>query len=128
MRCETDAGIALSGIDPAAVRPVIADPMVAAEAWFRNTRTYPVNHLLCARTAMLQAAAWLPDELLRLFIAAKAAATEPSAEARFASIAGPDILPYRLEANRIGIEMCLRYAAEQGLVPGVYDVAAVFAG
>jgi 4,5-dihydroxyphthalate decarboxylase len=125
---EIDAGIALTGIDPATVRPVIADPMAAAAAWFARTGAYPVNHLLCVRTSLVEAAQWLPDELLRLFIAAKLAATEPSGEARFAGIVGAEVLPYGMEANRTGIELCLRYAAEQGLVPRVYSTQELFAG
>jgi hypothetical protein len=54
--------------------------------------------------------------LMRLFVVAKAAATEPSSEARFASIVGPDPLPYGLEENRIGIGICLRCAAQHLLV------------
>jgi 4,5-dihydroxyphthalate decarboxylase len=123
---EIDAGIAIAGIDPSSVRPVIADPMAAAGAWFAKTGAYPVNHLLCVKTALVEAAPWLPGELMRLFVAAKALATEPSAESRFAGIVGADVLPHGLEANRVGIELCLRYAAEQGLVPRVYDVAEVF--
>ena len=124
---EIDAGIALTGIDPAAVRPVIADPMAAAAAWFKKTGAYPVNHLLCLKTALVEAHPWLPAELMRLFVAAKAAAVEPSSEARFASIVGADVLPYGLAANRTGIELCLRYAAEQGLVPRAYAVEEIFA-
>jgi 4,5-dihydroxyphthalate decarboxylase len=124
---EIDAAIALGGVDPATVRPVIADPMTAATAWFAKTGAYPVNHLLCVKTALIEANPWLPEELLRLFIAAKAAATEPAAEARFAGIVGGDVLPYGLEANRIGIELCLRYAAEQGLMPRVYGTEEIFA-
>ena len=124
---EIDAGIAVAGVDPASVRPVIADPVAAAAAWFAKTGAYPVNHLLCVKTALVEASPWLPEELLRLFAAAKVAATEPSAEARFAGIVGADVLPYGTEANRIGIELCLRYAAEQGLVPRVFDVGEVFA-
>jgi 4,5-dihydroxyphthalate decarboxylase len=75
----------------------------------------------------VQANPWLPAELLSLFRAAKAAATEPSAEARFSAIVGPDPLPYGLEENRPGIELCLRYAAEQGLVPRAYPVEEIFA-
>jgi 4,5-dihydroxyphthalate decarboxylase len=125
---EIDAGIALAGLDAAAVRPVIADPLAAALAWFRRTGAYPVNHLLCVKTELVEASPWLPSELMRLFVAAKAAATEPSAEVRWGEIVGADVLPYGLEANRTGIELCLRYAAEQGLVPRVYDVGEVFAG
>lgn len=124
---EIDAGIAFTGIDPAAVRPVIADPMAAAGAWFRTTGAYPVNHVLCLKTELAAAHPWLADELLRLFTAAKEAATEPSAEARFAPIVGSDPLPYGLDENRTGIELCLRYAAEQGLVPRVYRPEEIFA-
>lgn len=124
---EIDAAIAVAGLDPASVRPVIADPTAAAATWYTKTGVYPVNHLICVRTALIEAHQWLPDELLRLFIAAKAAAAEPSAENRFAGIVGPNVLPYGLEANRTGIELCLRYAAEQGLVPRPYDVAELFA-
>jgi 4,5-dihydroxyphthalate decarboxylase len=123
---EIDAAIALAGVDPAAVRPVIADPMAAASTWFKQTGAYPVNHLLCLKTEPVEANPWLPDELMRLFVAAKAAATEPSAEARFEAIVGTDVLPYGMQANRNGIELCLRYAAEQGLVPRMYEVAELF--
>ena len=124
---EIDAGIAIAGIDPATVRPVIANPMQAASAWFAKTRAYPVNHLLCLKTTLVDANPWLAEELMQLFTAAKQAAIEPSAEARFTAIVGPDPLPCGLEQNRIGIELCLRYAAEQGLVPRVYDPAELFA-
>jgi 4,5-dihydroxyphthalate decarboxylase len=56
---------------------------------------------------------------MRMFMAAKEAASGAPAEARYAPIVG-DPLPYGLEANRVGIEYCLRYAAEQGLVDTVY--------
>jgi 4,5-dihydroxyphthalate decarboxylase len=123
---EIDAGIGLAGIDPSMVRPVIADPMTAAAAWFARTGAYPINHLLCLKMALVEAHPWLPAELMRLFLAAKAAATEPSAEARFAAIVGGDPLPYEIEANRIGTELCLRYATEQGLLPRPYDINEIF--
>jgi 4,5-dihydroxyphthalate decarboxylase len=124
---EIDAGIAIAGLDPATVRPVIANPMRAAAEWYAKTSAYPVNHLLCLKTALLDANPWLPAALMGLFVAAKEAATEPSAEARFAAIVGADPLPYGLEENRPGIELCLRYAAEQGLVPHVYPPEEIFA-
>jgi 4,5-dihydroxyphthalate decarboxylase len=124
---EIDAAIALPGLDPALVRPVIPDPMAAAAAWLAGPGAYPVNHLLCLRTDLVRAHPWLPDALGTLFIAAKQAATEPSAEARFAPLVG-EPLPYGLEANRAGIELCFRYAAEQGLIPRAYDTAELLAG
>jgi 4,5-dihydroxyphthalate decarboxylase len=119
---EIDAAIALSGLDAGLVRTVIPNADTAAEAWHRRTGVYPVNHVVCVKTAHLPLCA----ELMRLFTDAKAAAREPSAEARYAAIVGPDPLPYGLEANRAGIALCLRYAAEQGLVPREYTPEELF--
>lgn len=123
---EIDAGIALTGLDPAAVRTVIPDADQAAADWFRQTGAYPVNHVVCIKTALLQQHPLLGVELMRMFTAAKAASREPSAEARFAPIVGADPLPYGLDANRPGIELCLRHAAEQGLVPHIYTPEQLF--
>ncbi len=117
---EIDAGIALTGLDTSLTRTVIPDAHQAAADWYRQTGAYPVNHVVCVKTALLRDNPGLGAELMRLFFAAKAAGTGESSEARYASIVGGDPLPYGLEANRTGIELCLRYAAEQGLVPRVY--------
>jgi len=123
---EIDAGIALAGLDPARVRTVIPNADAAAAEWFRQTGAYPVNHVVCVKTALPREHPFLGTELMRLFTDAKAAAREPSAEARYASIIGGEPLPYGLAANRPGIELCLRYAAEQGLTPRVYTPEELF--
>jgi 4,5-dihydroxyphthalate decarboxylase len=123
---EIDAAVALTGLDETAVRTVIPHADAAAAEWYRRTHAYPVNHVVCVKTALLQEHPELGAELMRLFDAAKTAAREPSAEAKFQPIVGADPLPYGLEANRTGIEFCLRYAAEQGLVPRVYAPEELF--
>ena len=123
---EIDVGIALAGLDPAHVRTVIPDAEAAAADWYRQTGVYPVNHVVCVKTPLLLQHPFLGIELMRLFNDARTAATEPPAEARYAPIAGKDVLPYGLEANRKGIALCLRYAAEQGLVPRVYTPEELF--
>ena len=124
---EIDAAIALPGLDAAKVRTVIPEAAAAAAAWFRKTGAYPVNHILCVKESLLAAHPGLAGELYGMCMAAKAAATEPPAEARYGAVIGGDPLPYGLEANRIGIEFCLRYAAEQGLVSEVYRPEVLFA-
>ena len=124
---EIDAGVALIGVDGSKIRSVFSDPEAVAAAWYRKVGAYPVNHVICVKTALLDAHPWLAEELFRLFVAAKAAATEPSMEERFRSLIGGDPLPYGLEANRPGIEICVRYAAEQGLVPEAYAPEVLFA-
>jgi 4,5-dihydroxyphthalate decarboxylase len=123
---EIDAGIALAGLDPSLARPVIADAEAEAAAWHRRTGAYPVNHVVCVKTPLLRTHPWLAGELFRLFSEAKRTATGASAEARYAPLVG-DPLPYGLAANRAGIELCLRYAAEQRLVPAVYRPEELFA-
>lgn len=120
MNGEIDAAIGLPNLDMARLRTVIPDAEAAAAAWFRKTGVYPINHVVCVKDRLLADHPWLASELYRMCVAAKAAATEPSAEARYRPVVGDDPLPYGLEANRIGIEFCLRYAAEQGLVSTGY--------
>jgi 4,5-dihydroxyphthalate decarboxylase len=119
---EIDAAIALGGLEANAVRTVIPDAEEAAARWYAETGVYPVNHVVCVKTSLIGHG----SELMRLFASAKAAAREPSAEARYATIVGADTLPYGMETNRRGIELCLRYAAEQGLVPRMYAPEELF--
>jgi 4,5-dihydroxyphthalate decarboxylase len=116
---EIDAAVALAGVDPTLVRPVIPDAKAAAAAWFRKVGAYPINHVVCVRSELLDEHPWLAAELMRMFRGAKATAPTASAEAGYAPLVG-DPLPYGLEVNRTGIEFCLRYAAEQALVESVY--------
>jgi 4,5-dihydroxyphthalate decarboxylase len=120
---EIDAAITLAGLDATKVRTVIPDADAAAAAWYRKTGAYPVNHVVCVKSAF---AAEYGASLMRLFAEAKAAARTASAEAKYAAIVGGDPLPYGLAANRTAIELCLRYAAEQGLVPRVFAAEELF--
>ena len=121
-----DAAIALPGLDPERVRTVIPDADAAAEAWYRATRVYPVNHVVCVKTPLLSEHPDLGRELMRLFAEAKILARHASAEARYAPLIAGDTVPYGLEENRPGIALCLRYAAEQGLVPRAYEPEDLF--
>ena len=126
MSGEIDAAIALTGLDARLIRTVIPNADATAAEWYRETGAYPVNHVVCVKTELLQRNPSLGPELMRLFREAKSAASEPSAEARYAPIVGPDPLPYGLDANRPGIELCLRYTTEQGLVPRTYAPEELF--
>jgi 4,5-dihydroxyphthalate decarboxylase len=116
-----DAGVALAGLDPAATRPVIADPAAAAGAWYRRTGIYPVNHALALRAALHAEHPWLAGELMALFAAARDAAPPPPHP-----LVGADALPYGLPANRAAIETLTGYAAAQGLIPAAYRATDLF--
>ena len=109
---EIDAAVALAGLDPAAVRPVIADADAVAAAWSRRTGVYPINHVVVVKDALLSEHPWLADELMRMFSASKQQAD--------------DVVPYGVAANRTAIELLMRYAAEQGLIPRSYGAEELF--
>jgi 4,5-dihydroxyphthalate decarboxylase len=109
---EIDAAIALAGLEPAQIRTVIADADAAAAGWQRRTGVYPINHVVVVKDALLAEHPWLAGELMRLF-----------AEAR-ARVA--DAVPYGIAANRPAIELLMRYAAEQKLIPRAYSVDELF--
>lgn len=109
---EIDAAVALAGVDPAKVRTVIPDADASAAEWSRRTGVYPINHVVVVKDALLAEHSWLADELMRLFVASKQLAD--------------DTVPYGLAANRPAIELLMRYAAEQGLIPRAYRVEELF--
>jgi 4,5-dihydroxyphthalate decarboxylase len=109
---EIDAAVALAGIDPGQVRTVIPDADVAAAAWSRKTGVSPINHIVVVKDALLAEHPWLAGELMRMFVASKQLAD--------------DTVPYGIAANRPAIELLMRYAAQQGLIPRAYSVEQLF--
>ena len=109
---EIDAGIAFAGLDPASVRTVIPDADAAAAAWSRRTNVFPINHVVVVKDALLAAHPWLAGELMRLFNESKRLAD--------------DNVPYGVEANRPAIDLLMRYAARQGLIPRAYAAHELF--
>ena len=106
-----DAVIAVAGLDPAEVRTVIPAADAVAQEWSHRTGVFPINHVVVMKDALLAAHPWLADELMRLFVAAK----------------GDAPVPYGVEANRAAIELLMRYATRQGLIPRPYRVEELFA-
>jgi 4,5-dihydroxyphthalate decarboxylase len=104
-------------VDPANVRPVIADAEAAAEKWSRETGIFPVNHVVSVRSDLLQQHSWLGEELMRMFEAARVKSGARGAAA----------LPYGLEPNRAAMQMLLDFAADQRLTPRTYRVDELFA-
>jgi len=115
---EIDAVVTLQKADPTEMRTVIPDAEAAAADWFRRTRVHPVNHVITVRSEKLAAHPWLADELMRLFTAAKAVARSP--------VTSDEALPYGLEPNRAAIELLVRFAAGQGLIPRAYAADELF--
>jgi 4,5-dihydroxyphthalate decarboxylase len=108
---EIDAGIALA-IDSGQVRPVIPNADAVAAEWSRKTGVFPINHVVVVKDTLLAEHPWLADELMRLFVASREKAGES--------------VPYGLAANRPAIDLLMRYAAQQGLIPRAYRVEELF--
>jgi 4,5-dihydroxyphthalate decarboxylase len=100
------------------------------EAYFRETRVFPIMHVLAVRGELLKAHPWLAMNLYKAFTAAKdasmarlsdiTAAHAPFAwladyAARMRGLFGADFWPYGIEPNRPTLEAFLRYAYEQGV-------------
>ncbi len=134
---EIDAAVGLRQAEAPEIQPLIPNAEQAADAWYRKTGVYPVNHVVVVKDELLAAHPWLGPELLGLFTAAKQRylqqlrAASPSApeyadRRRQMALVGDDPLPYGLKANREGIEMLLEFAADQKLTPRVYRVEELF--
>jgi 4,5-dihydroxyphthalate decarboxylase len=100
------------------VRPVIADPEAAANAWYQRYGAVPINHMVVIREPLLKAKPWLAQEVFRLLAESRKAAGPAKS--------GRDPFPFGVEANRKSLELIIRYSAQQGLVPRQYEVNELF--
>ena len=114
---EIDAAI---GVGPQAanypqLRTVIRDPKADALAWRAKTGAVPINHMAVVKASLYESR---PDVVVALFDAlarSKAAANE-----------AVDLTPFGLEANRKSLDILIRYAARQQLIPHAYPADELF--
>jgi 4,5-dihydroxyphthalate decarboxylase len=99
------------------VRPVIAEPEAAAQAWYLRHGAVPINHMVVVREPLLKSHPWLAQEVFRVLAEGKKAAPAKG---------GPDPFPFGVEANRKSLELILRYSAQQGQIPRQYEVDELF--
>jgi 4,5-dihydroxyphthalate decarboxylase len=95
--------------DDPSLRPVFPDAQASAEAFWQRHHLVPVNHLVTVRRDLAERRPDLIAELMRMFAEAKAAASVTGA--------ARDPVPIGRAALEPAIELGLRYAAEQGLLP-----------
>src|SRR5579885_3502221 len=95
------------------LRSVVPDPETAALAWYEKHRLVPVNHMVVVTQELARANPDAVAELYRLLEQGKAAAAKQ----------GPlDTTPFGREANRPCLELLMRYAVQQKLVPRAFSV------
>jgi 4,5-dihydroxyphthalate decarboxylase len=103
---DIDAAIGAAVTDPR-IRPLIAEPQAAAEAWSRKHGAVPINHLFVVRRALSEARPDVVREIYRLLAESKASA----------SSSGIDFHPFGVETNRKALELMIQYSVEQQIIP-----------
>jgi 4,5-dihydroxyphthalate decarboxylase len=135
---ELAAAIGAGKVDSPDVKPLIANAAEAEAAWYRKTGTYPVNHTVVVKDALLQADPTLAPRLFNAFKDAKAlflrelsSGAELPAEARALAqrrgVVGDDPLPYGLAGNRKAMEAVIRFAHDQKILPRLVTPEEMFA-
>lgn len=94
-------------------------------AYFRNTRIFPIMHVVGIRRTLVEEHPWLPASVFKAFLKAKElidlrnTTVLPWAQAeykRMQSLLGEDYWSYHVEPNRHVLETFCRYALNQGLI------------
>lgn len=101
------------------VKFVIPDPDRAAQSWYERYHAVPINHMVCVKQSTLAANPWVAEEVFRLLAESKKQAGLPKA-------GEIDRLPFGLERNRKSLELIIRYAVQQGLIPRAFEVDELF--
>jgi 4,5-dihydroxyphthalate decarboxylase len=118
---ELDAAIIGTDLpDDPRLAPVLPDPHVAAHAWAARNRLVPINHMVVVSEALFHDRPDLVRELYRLFWASKQQAPQPAP-------GQPDLTPFGVEANRNALEVLVRNAHDQRLIPKAYSIDELFA-
>jgi 4,5-dihydroxyphthalate decarboxylase len=112
------------------VQRLFPDPLPVEEAFYRETKIYPIMHCIALRREVLDASPWVAGNLVKAFEEAKARSLFRMSEAtasrtpipfghllfeRAKATFGADPFPFGMEANRITLDSFCQYAYEQGV-------------
>jgi 4,5-dihydroxyphthalate decarboxylase len=114
---EIDAGV-VGGADlkDARLRPVIADPDRAAQAWYAKHGALPINHMLVVKSSLRQSNPTAVKEIFRLFRAAKEASPAMAL----------DPLQFGVKNIHRSLELIIEYSTQQKLIPRPFAVDELF--
>ncbi|MBR0932493.1 hypothetical protein [Bradyrhizobium jicamae] len=113
---ELDAVLGETSSDPM-LQSLFADPAAEAARWYQRHGVVPVNHLVVVKEALAASRPDVVRELYDLLKRGKADAGLP---------AGPDLLPFGVEANRKPLEFVIDYCVQQDLIPRRISVDELF--
>ncbi len=116
---EIDAAIVGAVPNDPRLKPLIADPAAAAEAWRRKNGALQINHMLVVKDSLSKSDPRAVREVYRLLAESKRAAGLPA-------MGELDANPFGLEANRRNLEVAIDYVHRQGLIPRRFEVDELF--
>lgn len=102
------------------LEPLIPEPKNAALAWHERHHAVPINHMVAVRRELAEAR---PDIVKDIYVALQE--SRRTGETKPAG-GGPDLQPVGFHAVRPAVELIVRYAAEQRLIPQTYAVESLF--
>jgi 4,5-dihydroxyphthalate decarboxylase len=95
------------------LKPLFADAASEEKSWFEKHQVKPINHMVVVSEALSAAHPDVVREVFRLL--QQSAASAPAASPRFSA-----------DEMRRSLEMIIRYAAQQGLIPREFAVEELF--
>src|SRR5690606_10109983 len=104
--------------DDPRLAPVLPDPHEAARAWGERLGLVPINHMMAVDRSLCERRPDAVREVYRLLQESKASARRGATST--------DLTPYGVEANRRALELIIRYAHDQRLIPRQYSVDELF--
>lgn len=117
---ELDAAIIGTDLpDDPRLQPVLPDPHSAAQAWSLRNQTVPINHMVMVRKDMFQ---HRPDIVTQIYLLL----AQSKARAERDKPAAVDLTPFGVEANRKALEVLIRNATDQKLLPRPLTVDEIF--
>jgi 4,5-dihydroxyphthalate decarboxylase len=114
---EIDAAIVGAVPSDPRLKPLIADPAAAAEAWRRKNSALQINHMVVVKDSLSKSG--LVPEVYRLLSESKRAAGLPAKGEL-------DANPFGVETNRRNLEVAIDYVHRQGLIPRRFAVDELF--
>ncbi len=101
------------------VQPVISNPESAALKWHQKYGLVPINHMVVVKESLSKSSPGAVKEIYRLLSESKKMSGVSTGK-------DPDPFPLGVEANRKSLEMIIKYATQQKLIPRQFKVEELF--
>ena len=123
------------------VRRLFEDYQIAEEAYYKETKVFPIMHVIAIRQEILDANPWVAGNLFTAFQKARDRAVDRLMEITASRVPvpwithtarerlellGDDYFPYGVEPNRVTLEAFLKWSFEQGITQRHLKVEELF--